>query len=347
MDIVDKLSILLGGPPGTTLRRRLPPERSVIQFCPQQPRHRAARWARQFLSREMGKMNTAVKKILFPTDFSDCSDQALQHCLGLARLFQASVTLLHVQVMLDNTPVETDRQELDALLHRVQARGDLPVDTSIVRGFSPSEEILNVLRGGDHDLLVMGTNGRGWMGRMLLGSVAAQVIRLSPVPVYTVREGLDTPRLTAEDGRLVVPVDFSAGSRQALALAGNLASSNFAVMDVVHVMDKPDYPVFYPDARVSALEARLEQNCLQQMHKEVAEHCPPGLRVEFHVLEGRPHAEIVEYARESGAVLVVIAGCGLGDGGPHFLGSTVEKVVASSDTAVLTVAVTPQDDEGD
>ncbi len=306
-------------------------------------------------------MITGFKKILFPTDFSDCAGQALEHCLGLARAYEASVTLLHVQIMLDNSPVETDRRELNALLDRIQGRGAehlerpavpalggaLQVETDIVRGFSPSEEILNTLRGGGYDLLVMGTNGRGWMGRMLLGSVAAQVIRLSPVPVYTVREGLDTPLFPAEDGRLVVPVDFSAGSRQALVLAADIASSNFAVMDVVHVMDKPDYPVFYPDARVTALEARLEQNCLQQMRKEVAEHCPPGLRVEYHVLEGRPHAEIVQYTEESGAGLVVIAGRGLGDGGPHFLGSTVEKVVASSGTAVLTVAVTPEDAGGD
>lgn len=305
-------------------------------------------------------MMTDFRKILFPTDFSDCADQALEHCLGLARAFNASVTLLHVQVMLDTSPTETDRRELEELLDRFQGRGAehlektaavragaLQVETAIVRGFSPSEEILNILRDGDHDLLVMGTNGRGWMGRMLLGSVAAQVIRLSPVPVYTVREGLGAPRLSADDGRLVVPVDFSEGSRRALALAAELASSNFAVMDVIHVMDKPDYPVFYPDARVTALEVRLEQNCLQKMREEVAAYCPPGLRVEFHVLEGRPYAEIVRHAEETGAGLVVIAGRGLGDDGPHLLGSTVEKVVASSGSAVLTVAVPSLDAEGD
>lgn len=305
-------------------------------------------------------MLTTVKKILFPTDFSDCADQALEHCLGLARAFDASVTLLHVQVMLDTSPAETDRQEMEALLDRFQGRGAehleqtaagrggaLEVETAIVRGFSPSEEILNTLRSGDYDLLVMGTHGRGWMGRMLLGSVASQVIRLSPVPVYTVREGLDLPQLSSGDGRLVVPVDFSDGSRRALAVAAELASSNFAVLDVVHVMEKPDYPVFYPEARVTVLEANLEERCLEKMREEVAGNCPPGLRVEYNVLEGRPHAEIVRHAAETGAGLVVIAGSGLGDGGPHFLGSTVEKVVASSWTAVLTVAVPQPADEGD
>jgi len=183
------------------------------------------------------------------------------------------------------------------------------------------------------------------MGRMLLGSVASQVIRLSPVPVYTVREGLEVPQLSPDHGRLVVPVDFSEGSRQALAMAGELASSNFAVMDVVHVMEKPDYPVFYPDARVSALETRLEQHCLEKMREEVAAHCPPGLRVEFHVLEGRPHAEIVRHAAESNAGLVVIANSGLGDGGSPFLGSTVEKVVAAGGTAVLRASPTPRNDD--
>lgn len=305
-------------------------------------------------------MKTTVRKILFPTDFSTCADLALKHCLGLARAYEASVTLLHVQIMLDNTPVETDRQELEALLDRFQGQGaehlekaaaggggSLEVETAIVRGFSAAEEILNTIREGEYDLLVMGTHGRGWMGRLLLGSVASQVIRLSPVPVYTVRDDLDVPLLSPDHGRLVVPVDFSEGSRLALAMAGELASSNFAVMDVVHVMEKPDYPVFYPQARVSTLEANLEGHCLEKMREEVGQQCPPGLRVEYHVLEGRPHAEIVGHAGRTGAGLVVIAGSGLGDGGPHLLGSTVEKVVASSTTAVLTVVVPPAAGEDD
>jgi nucleotide-binding universal stress UspA family protein len=277
-----------------------------------------------------------ISKILFPTDFSDCAEQALVHCVGLARAHDAVVTLAHVQIMLDNTPVETDRRELDALRDRLGGHG-IELDTAIVRGFSAAEEILNMLRGGGFDLLVMGTHGRGWMGRMLLGSVASQMIRLSPVPVYTVREGLAVPRLAEQDGRLVVPIDFSEGSQRALAAAGELASSSFAVLDVVHVVERPHYPVFYPDDRVTALEANLEAHCREQLAAEVAEHCPAGLRIEYHVLEGRPHTEIVRHAEESGAGLVVIGGDGLGDGGPDFLGSTVEKVVASSGTAVLTI----------
>jgi len=285
---------------------------------------------------EKGRRMSRIRKILFPTDFSDCAEQALVHCVGLARAHGAAVTLLHVQIMLDDTPVETDRRELDALYERLDGHG-VEFDTEIVRGFSASEEILNRLRGGEYDLLVMGTHGRGWMGRMLLGSVASQVIRLSPVPVYTVREGLRAPRLAEQDGRLVVPVDFSEGSRLALAAAGELASSSFAVVDVIHVVEQPHYPVFYPDDRITALEANLEAHCMKQMTAEVAEHCPAGLRVEYHVLEGRPHTEIVRHAEESGAGLVVIGGDGLGDGGPDFLGSTVEKVVASCGTAVLTI----------
>lgn len=304
-------------------------------------------------------MITGLRKILFPTDFSECADHALGHCLALARALDAPVTLLHVQVMLDTSPAETDRQELEALLDRFKGHGaahlerratgngeDVEVETAIVRGFSPAEEIINTLRGGDHDLLVIGTHGRGWMGRVLLGSVASQVIRLSPVPVYSVREGLVVPDFSSGKGRIVVPVDFSPGSHRALAMAGTLASSYFAVMDVVHVMEKPDYPVFYPEARVATLEARLEERCLEQLQHDVAAHCPPGLRVEYHVLEGRPHAEIVRHAGRSGAGLVVIAERGLGDGGPHLLGSTVEKVVAACDTAVLTVDV-PRVEKGD
>ncbi len=316
------------------------PAGAVIQFFSHRPHREPGRRAVRPLDQGDRRMMKSFSSILFPTDFSACADEALEHCLGLARACGAKVTLLHVQIMLDDTPVETDRQDLTALLDRIKG---VETDSTIARGFSAAEEILNSLRTGAYDLLVMGTHGRGWMGRMLLGSVASQMIRLSPVPVYTVREGAALPRLTPDHGRLAVPVDFSEGSQRSLAVAGGMASSGFSVMDVIHVVDRPDYPVFYPRERVGALGSQLEAHGLEKMQEAVAGHCPPGLRVEYHVLEGRPHAEIVRHATESGAGLVVIAGSGLGDDGPHLLGSTVEKVVAASDTAVLTVITPPAD----
>ena len=73
------------------------------------------------------------------------------------------------------------RDQVDAL------PDDLSV-TSIVVAGHPSDVILERLREGRHDLLVMGTRGLGRVGSALLGSVAQAVLHAAEVPVLVVRE---------------------------------------------------------------------------------------------------------------------------------------------------------------
>jgi nucleotide-binding universal stress UspA family protein len=72
------------------------------------------------------------------------------------------------------------RQQVDALPQ------DLSV-TSIVVAGRADEVILERLREGNHDLLVMGTRGLGRVGSALLGSVSQAVLHHAEVPVLVVR----------------------------------------------------------------------------------------------------------------------------------------------------------------
>ena len=56
-----------------------------------------------------------------------------------------------------------------------------------IQAGDPAARILAEIRSGNYDLVVMGAHGRGAFMDMLLGSVANKVVRLSPVPVLTVR----------------------------------------------------------------------------------------------------------------------------------------------------------------
>jgi len=113
---------------------------------------------------EIGRMMITIKKILFPTDFSTCAEQALEHCLGLARACEASVTLLHVQIMLDNTPVETDRQELEALLDRFQGQGAENLKLAAAAIPPPRKFSTPCVRGGTICWSWGPTAGVGWAG---------------------------------------------------------------------------------------------------------------------------------------------------------------------------------------
>jgi nucleotide-binding universal stress UspA family protein len=144
-----------------------------------------------------------IKTILHPTDFSQPSEYAFQVACSLARDYGAKLIVLHV----DTPPVtigevisymepEEYKEKLWAEFHRLEASEpgirDLRVETKLVEG-SPAKEILMTAREIKPELIVMGTHGRTGLGRLLMGSVAEEVVRKSPFPVLTVKTPTSQP----------------------------------------------------------------------------------------------------------------------------------------------------------
>jgi universal stress protein A len=160
-----------------------------------------------------------MKHILVATDFSDTADSALAQGVTLASATGARLTLLHViyaekinetllgldameyltRVM--STPTEQApysptlgmerlRQAAEEKLQQAAASVSSPrltIETTIVEG-RPSDEVLAFAQKEGVDLIVLGTHGRGAIGKALLGSVADHVIRQSECPVMVVRK---------------------------------------------------------------------------------------------------------------------------------------------------------------
>ncbi len=142
----------------------------------------------------------AVKHILVPTDLSDTSEGALAAAIEIARAYHARLTLLHVWSVpntgyaeLLNWPLEGMEEAARKALDEVEARTrKLHVETdSVLQMGAESEQILELVKARSIDLVVMGTHGRRGLSRVFLGSVAEKVVRLSPVPVLTIRGPLD------------------------------------------------------------------------------------------------------------------------------------------------------------
>lgn len=143
-----------------------------------------------------GRAVPPVRNIVHPTDFSECSGVALRVARALARDHGARLILLHVVTLIDvphlNKPAtvedpETCRQALEALC-RCLDDTDLkyPVTARLKLGESAAE----ILRTSDEtrcDLLVLGTHGRKGLVRLLMGSVAEQVLRHARCPVLLVK----------------------------------------------------------------------------------------------------------------------------------------------------------------
>lgn len=149
-------------------------------------------------------------RILLPTDGSAEMERVVEHAANLAAAHDATIHALYVVDTASYTSVPLDsswdtvtglmHDEGHATLEAVERRiGDrIEVTTSLVEG-SPGRAIVEHARANDCDIIVMGTHGRGGIGRILLGSVAERVVRTATVPVLTVRvsKSLRTPEVEA------------------------------------------------------------------------------------------------------------------------------------------------------
>lgn len=145
------------------------------------------------------RVPVTFEQITVPVDFSDCSMDALEYGIQIAKDVGASLTLLHV--------LEPVSYGDDLTLGHVaaQGRGDQRIDSQlrayvtaiqsagvsarqVIRGGVPAESILDFARASVCDLIVMGTHGRRGISRVLKGSVAEAVLRRASCPVFAVRK---------------------------------------------------------------------------------------------------------------------------------------------------------------
>lgn len=150
-------------------------------------------------------VNYPFRKILVPTDFSSCSDSALELGARMAKDLGAALVALHV-IDLGHVPadavIRTDehpggimvREHIvhlaeRELAHRIERYGaQVAFRSSRVAFGSPVHAICDAARELGADLVVMGTHGRGGLAHLVMGSVAEKVLRLAKLPVLTVRE---------------------------------------------------------------------------------------------------------------------------------------------------------------
>lgn len=139
-----------------------------------------------------------IRTMLFPTDFSPAADHALEVARSLARDHEARLILLHsvtsvpaAEVYIHETEMELLKSDARAQLQKLADRiTDVPVEIHIPYG-DPGHCIVAAAEELSADLIVMGTHGRGGLRRLLLGSVAEQVLRHAPCPVLAIKPGTE------------------------------------------------------------------------------------------------------------------------------------------------------------
>ena len=294
-----------------------------------------------------------IRRVLFPTDFSDCSEQAFPYALLFAETHDAELHLFHALVLHSDDPHHPahrfpDSERVFAELHETvdavladTAAGheahEIKIERVTRRAVSTLPAVLDYAEECGADLIVTGTHGRGVLGRVVLGSVVREIVRLAPCPVLTVRQREPAVALHRID-RIIAPVDFSPHSALAVAYGRELATELDAELEVVHVVEESVYPEFYYPVVTSqsiASGATVEQveESLREWLTEDGDAGDTAIRV----LAGRAALEIADLSRGDDSDLIVIASHGRTGFQRVLMGSVAEGVVQHATCPVITV----------
>ena len=149
--------------------------------------------------------SVSIRKVLHPTDFSDASMLAAKYASGICEDFNAALHIghfvdythlafLHSHRMWDNQSLteeiqKTVKDRLDSYAKKLESSKSMESNTVIYEGHT-GDGICKTAKEEDTDLIVMATNGRGGIKRLVLGSVAERVLATSPCPVITLNSHL-------------------------------------------------------------------------------------------------------------------------------------------------------------
>ena len=138
-----------------------------------------------------------LQRLLLATDLSEASSAATETAFDLARRLDGSVLVVSVidpgslrlpggRFTARVDQVRDRREQLARELVERGRRDGVPVSVLVWEG-DPGDRIVEAAEAEDADLVLVGSHGRGAVGRLLLGSVSEHVVRNAPCPVLVVR----------------------------------------------------------------------------------------------------------------------------------------------------------------
>jgi nucleotide-binding universal stress UspA family protein len=245
------------------------------------------------------------------------------------------------------TPPDADRLEDEALrIHRDAldaaereiccARDDLVIEPVLLRGRAASM-IVAEARDMPADLVVVGHRGHGPWESMLLGSVSAEVVDHAPCPVLVARDERLGPVVFADDGSISART-AEAVLRQWPLFTGvdvhvvTVAEEGFPYASAVAPLMYSD--TMYGYAEASAERIRLARDECDATAKRLRE---AGFAATAEIREGDAAHQIVLYAREHEAGVIVVGTRGMTGLRRLILGSVARNVLLHADCSVLVV----------
>lgn len=279
----------------------------------------------------------AFQRILVAVDGSPRSDLAVDWAQRIGRVFGSEVWAANVVQPPDLTEHYLDAlgalavalpsdlaQELEDLgraavddAAAALREAELRTNTILTHG-RPAKALAQLVEEVQADLVIVGSHGRGPLGRLLLGSVADGLKNHAQASVLIAKS-------PAPDRHLLLATDGSRSSRRAVALGLRMARAWTLPATVMHVFEPLQ---FGSQSELAALRERVFGPANRDW---------PDPRVRFELEVGNPAEELLERADSLGAGLVVMGSRGLSGMDSFLAGSVSNRVAHQAEASVLLV----------
>ncbi len=270
---------------------------------------------------------TGGLRVLVALDESPQSQRVLPYAHALARTTGGQLKLLYAKP--SNTPTDYIERALERIARPARESG-VATDWQVVEGRA-EQAILGAARSWPADIIAVASTKWSGFDRWLNDSVADAVVRSAVVPVLVVPPDWEPPA-QQEPKHLLVPLDGSPLSEQALVPAGRLAPPLGAELILLRVGDSADHqdqPPGEPLPGAAGVEAYLQQRAAD------LRAALPGQQVSTQVVAGAPADAIARVARELNVDLIVMSTRGRGGLARAVFGSTATATVEHSSVPLL------------
>lgn len=299
---------------------------------------------------------TPIERILLATDGSMSARPAEELAETLAKAFEATLALVRVlefepwrdleyqvnQLYLNDRRREI-REQLGAAVDAFRARG-VSVEQYDPVGV-PSQEIIELASRLQSDLVVLGTHGRSGLDHVLIGSTAERVVRGAPCPVATIKAAATSGQAAGSPvgggsggtlGRLLVPVDFSDCSQEALEYAVRLGERFGSTLTLLHVVEPVAYGLDFTLSH-ALTGAALRNQIERAIDDLIGAFSRKGLRADRQIVPGLPADVITRVAEVQGSEAIVMGTHGRRGWSHVRFGSVAESVVRQARCPVFTI----------
>ncbi len=246
-----------------------------------------------------------MKRILFPTDFSDAANNAFIYALEIAKAFRLPLTTLHVYQLPDISQVhlphtlrevydsieleefENFKNQIPVLRKLAEKHGlaDVPLENMMEEG-PTVPTIINTAKKTEAELIIMGTQGATGLSSLLFGSNTAEVMENAPCPVLGVPE---KARFDGKIDHIAVAIDLDKDETAALEYTLRFARPFKAQL---HCLNVNTSQVGTPEEKMEELRKRYQNS---------------GLSCRFEILKGdRIYEPLSQYVEEHQIDLLVM-----------------------------------------